>query len=47
MDDKQRILLNLTRLSDDLITSDVTPSLIQNGVFSFDDSARIEHQVNN
>ena len=45
-DDKQRILLNLTQLSDDLITSDVTPVLIQDGIFTFDDKARIENQVN-
>ena len=45
-DDKQRILLNLTQLSDDLITSDVTPALIQDGIFTFDDKARIENQVN-
>ena len=43
--DKKKIQLNLTHIADNLIPADIIPALIQDGVFTFDDRARIVNQV--
>ncbi len=43
--DKYRIQANLTRLAEDLSPPEVIPLLIQDGILTFDDRARIVNQV--